>query len=195
LEDQPDHENDLEARRLLDRDPGAFPACRVPVEAQACAATSRRPRSRDDATPALSAPSRPTPAVTNRKPMTGEELPPNVDEINNRGYLKTLNFDFDKYDVREEDKGKLQDNANWLAKYPTVKVRVEGHCDERGTAQYNLALGEKRADAVKDYLVSLGISASRLEIISYGKEKPLDPSQTEDAWAKNRRAQFLVTAR
>lgn len=129
------------------------------------------------------------------KPMTGEELPPNVDEINKRGYLKTVNFDFDKYDVREEDKAKLQANADWLAKYPTVKVRVEGHCDERGTAQYNLALGEKRADAVKDYLVSLGIAASRLEIISYGKEKPLDPSQTEDAWAKNRRAQFLVTAR
>lgn len=122
-------------------------------------------------------------------------LPSNVDEINKRGYLKTVNFDFDKYDVREEDKATLQANADWLAKYPTIKVRVEGHCDERGTAQYNLALGEKRADAVKDYLVSLGISAGRLEIISYGKEKPLDPSQTEDAWAKNRRAQFLVTAR
>lgn len=129
------------------------------------------------------------------KPLTGEELPSDLVKLNAMGYLKTVNFEFDKYDVREDDKGKLQANADWLAKYPTVKVRIEGHCDERGTAQYNLALGEKRADAVKDYLVSLGISSSRLEIISYGKEKPLDPSQTEEAWAKNRRAQFLVTAR
>ncbi len=86
----------------------------------------------------------------------------------------------------------LEANAAWLKKYRTAKILVEGHCDERGTEEYNLALGEKRAKSAMDYLVSLGIPADRMKIISYGKSQPLDMGKDEAAWANNRRAQFLV---
>ncbi len=80
-------------------------------------------------------------------------------------------------------------------KYSTVKIQIEGHCDERGTAEYNLALGERRANSAKKYLVSLGIPADRLSTISYGKEMPLDPGHNEEAWAKNRRAHFIILSK
>ncbi len=131
----------------------------------------------------------PTPAVKS------EVLPGSVEEINRRGYLKDVNFDFDKFDVRDDAREILAQNADWLRKNPTIKFRTEGHCDERGTAQYNLALGERRASAVRDYLVSLGVETNRVETVSYGKEKPLVPGHDEDSWAKNRRAHFVVTAR
>ena len=79
---------------------------------------------------------------------------------------------------------------NWLRPYPSVRILIEGHCDERGTAAYNLALGERRADTAKEFLVNLGIPADRVTTISYGEEKPVDPGQNEEAWAKNRRAHF-----
>ena len=89
----------------------------------------------------------------------------------------------------------LQANAQVLKKQPTWQVTVEGHCDERGTAEYNLALGERRALAAKTYLVSLGIAADRLRTVSYGKEFPFDPGHDEAAWSKNRRAHFVITAK
>jgi peptidoglycan-associated lipoprotein len=88
-----------------------------------------------------------------------------------------------------------QANADLLKKYPTWVVTVEGHCDERGTAEYNLALGERRSVAVKTYLVSLGIPPDRIRTVSYGKEFPFDPGHNEDAWAKNRRAHFVITSK
>jgi len=103
-----------------------------------------------------------------------------------------IHFDFDKYFIREDAKPVLEDNAAWLKKYNSVKVLIEGHCDERGTEEYNLALGEKRAKSTLDYLVSLGISPSRLKIISYGKSQSLDPGHNEVAWQKNRRSQFTI---
>jgi peptidoglycan-associated lipoprotein len=109
--------------------------------------------------------------------------------------LKDIHFDFDKYDIRPEDTDTLKQNAALLAKYPNVKIQVEGHCDERGTAQYNLALGERRASSTMQYLITLGISADRLSIISYGEEKPLDPGHNEEAWAKNRRAHFVILSK
>lgn len=99
----------------------------------------------------------------------------------------TVHFDFDKYDVRDEDRTTLQRQAAWLAKYPSVRVTVEGHCDERGTREYNLALGARRANAVKEYLVSIGVSSARIDTISYGKERPICSESTEDCWAQNRR--------
>lgn len=109
--------------------------------------------------------------------------------------LKDIYFDFDKYDVRPEDALILKENAALLKKYSNVKIQIEGHCDERGTSEYNLALGERRANSTKNYLVSLGISTERISIISYGEEKPLDPGHGEEAWAKNRRAHTIITAK
>ena len=102
--------------------------------------------------------------------------------------IGTVYFDFDKYDLSETARTTLAKNAQWLKKNTDFRIRVEGNCDERGTVEYNLALGEKRANATKDYYVSLGISANRIQTISYGKERSVDPGHTEDAWSKNRRA-------
>jgi len=117
-----------------------------------------------------------------------------LDELN-KGYLKDTFFDFDKYDVRADQRDALAANAAWMKKYPSVKVRVEGHCDERGTDKYNMALGDKRANAVKDYLVSLGIDSGRVETISFGKSKPFADGHNEEAWAQNRRGHFVVIAK
>ncbi len=109
--------------------------------------------------------------------------------------LKDVHFDFDKYDFRGDDEDILKGNAAWLKKNPGTKVQIEGHCDERGTSDYNLALGERRANHVKQFLISLGIASDRISIISYGEEKPLDPGHTEEAWSKNRRAHFVVLSK
>ena len=109
--------------------------------------------------------------------------------------LKDIYFDFDKYDIRPQDTAILKENAALLAKSPTVKVQIEGHCDERGTIEYNLALGERRANSAKKYLVSLGISEGRISTISYGKERPLDPGHNEQAWTKNRRTHIIVLSK
>jgi len=103
-------------------------------------------------------------------------------------------FDFDKFDVRPADTKILDANASWLKSNDNL-VLIEGHCDERGTNEYNLALGERRAKSTMNYLVSQGIQASRITIISYGEERPLCTDKTEDCWAKNRRAHFLVKPR
>ncbi len=109
--------------------------------------------------------------------------------------LKDVHFDFDKFEVRRGDEEVLKENAAWLKKNPRAKIQVEGHCDERGTVEYNLALGERRAGYAKQYLVSLGISADRISTISYGKERPLDTGHDEEAWAKNRRVHFVVLSK
>jgi len=102
-------------------------------------------------------------------------------------------FDFDKYDLRTDARTTLDRKASFLNQNSSVRVQVEGHCDERGTNEYNMALGERRANAAKQYLTTAGISAGRLSTISYGEERPLDPGHTEAAWARNRRAHFVVT--
>ena len=106
--------------------------------------------------------------------------------------LDDIHFDFDKSDIRTDGREILQKNADWLQNNPDIKIQIEGHCDERGTAEYNLALGERRAMSTKKYLISLGISADRIYTISYGEELPIDPNHSEDSWTKNRRAHFLV---
>jgi peptidoglycan-associated lipoprotein len=103
--------------------------------------------------------------------------------------LQDVFFDFDKYNIRPGDAETLKKDYGWM-QGKSGKLRIEGNCDERGTVEYNLALGQKRADAAKAYLVSLGVGANRLETISYGKEKPVDPGHNEAAWAKNRRDHF-----
>jgi peptidoglycan-associated lipoprotein len=102
-------------------------------------------------------------------------------------------FDFDKYNLRSDARAALEADARLLKDNPNVKVLIEGHCDERGTVEYNLALGERRARASMDYLISLGIERHRLDIISYGKEKPVALGHNESSWSKNRRAEFSIT--
>jgi peptidoglycan-associated lipoprotein len=103
-----------------------------------------------------------------------------------------VRFDFDKSEVKENGRKACQVVADYLMKRPQAKMLIEGHCDERGTAEYNMALGERRATAVMTYLVSLGVPKAALSTVSFGKEKPLDPGHNEEAWAKNRRAHFVL---
>ena len=123
------------------------------------------------------------------------ELPEDLVVLNQRGYLEDVFFDTDRFDLTPEARGVLAKNSSWLMKYSTVMVLVEGHCDERNTREYNLALGERRANAVRDYLESLGVSGDRIRTISYGEERPFALGSTEEAWRLNRRAHFVITAR
>ena len=103
-----------------------------------------------------------------------------------------VRFDFDKSEVKEDGRKTCQAVADFMKKNPKAKLLVEGHCDERGTSEYNMALGERRATAVMNYLASLGVPKANLSTVSFGKEKPLDPGHNEEAWAKNRRAHFVL---
>lgn len=107
--------------------------------------------------------------------------------------LSTVHFDFDRASIRAADKKLLNGNADWLNKNSKASVKIIGHCDQRGTSSYNLALGDKRANATKDYLVSLGVDASRITTSSLGEEKPLCTNMDESCWSQNRRAEFHVT--
>ncbi|OYD15781.1 peptidoglycan-associated lipoprotein [candidate division WOR-3 bacterium JGI_Cruoil_03_44_89] len=121
-----------------------------------------------------------------------DTIPPVEEVVKIPLELSRIHFDFDKYDIRLGDTKILEKNAEGLKAYPEVRARIEGHCDERGTNEYNLALGEKRAAAARDYLIRLGIEKERISVISFGEENPLVPGHNESAWAKNRRAEFAV---
>ena len=108
---------------------------------------------------------------------------------------QSIYFDFDKSDLKPEAKATLKNKAAWLKEHVAYVVRIEGHCDERGTNEYNLALGERRAHAAKKFLMALGVAEHRMSGISYGEERPADPGHNEDAWAKNRRDEFKLIKR
>ena len=118
-----------------------------------------------------------------------------LDDLNRNSPLKPVFFELDSSELGPEAQRSLDENAATLKKYATWAVTIEGHCDERGTAEYNLALGERRSVAARAYLVSLGIPADRLRTVSYGKEFPFDPGHDESAFSKNRRAHFVITAK
>jgi peptidoglycan-associated lipoprotein len=118
-----------------------------------------------------------------------------IDTINKNSPFQPVFFLFDSAEIEGQAQDALKHNADILTKYSTWVITIEGHADERGTAEYNLALGERRALAARAYLLSLGVPADRLRTVSYGKEFPFDPGHNEDAWAKNRRAQFVVTSK
>jgi peptidoglycan-associated lipoprotein len=130
------------------------------------------------------------PALTD-DPMTSRS----VDDLNRDSPLKAIYYEYDSAELTAEARAGLDTNAGLLKRYTTWMITVEGHCDERGTAEYNLALGERRAVAAQSYLVSLGIPADRLRTVSYGKEFPFDPGKDEAAYTKNRRAHFVITAK
>jgi peptidoglycan-associated lipoprotein len=118
-----------------------------------------------------------------------------LDDLNRNSPIKPVFFLYDSSEITSEARGVLDANATALKKYPSWTITIEGHSDERGTAEYNLALGERRAVAARAYLVSLGIPAERLRTVSYGKEFPFDPGHDEESWWKNRRAHFVITAK
>ncbi len=149
------------------------------------AACTTKPQATAEAPPPP-APSQTTTTQSTIVPGSAEDLRVNVGD--------TVHFDYDKSDIKDEDRGTLQRQAAWLQKYPQVRVTIEGHCDERGTREYNIALGARRANAVKEYLVSLGVSSARIDTISYGKERPICTESTEGCWAQNRRGVTTITA-
>jgi peptidoglycan-associated lipoprotein len=118
--------------------------------------------------------------------------PPMGTQFEDTSELKTIYFEFDKYSLTAQARKTLEENAVWLKDNPDVSVQIEGHCDERGTEEYNMVLGDNRAVTTKKYLVTLGIDPDRVYTISYGETTPVDPGHTEEAWAKNRRAQFKI---
>jgi len=130
-------------------------------------------------------------------PMPSEDIigSKSLDDLNRDSPLRPLFFELDSAEVSSAGQQVMQANAAVLKKYPAMQITIEGHCDERGTAEYNLALGERRALVAKNYLVSLGIPADKIKTVSYGKEFPFDPGHDDSAWQKNRRAHFVITAK
>jgi len=138
----------------------------------------------------------PTPVSVPTEPIRDDAISSaSLDDLNKNSPLKPVFFELDSSDLSAVAQKSLDENAALLKRYPSWAVTVEGHCDERGTAEYNLALGERRAIAARAYLVSLGIPADRVRTVSYGKEFPFDPGHDEAAWGKNRRAHFVITAK
>ncbi|MCB5425902.1 peptidoglycan-associated lipoprotein Pal [Altererythrobacter sp. CC-YST694] len=129
---------------------------------------------------------RPTPTPTG--PVPGS----NADFMAQMQGRSVIFFDTDKFDIDADDQAALRAQAQWLQRYPAKRATIEGHCDERGTREYNIALGERRANAAKNYLVSLGVDASRINTVSYGKERPVALGSNEAAWAQNRRAATIT---
>ena len=135
------------------------------------------------------------PATYPEHGVAAGELPADLEELNRAGFLKDVFFETDKHDLTEEARNALAANAAWLRTHPTIRILVEGHCDERNTSEYNMALGWRRANSVKAYLVSLGISANRIETISFGKERPFVLGNNEWAWSQNRRGHCRIVGR
>ena len=167
-----------------------------PATTAATSAPAPAPRAAAPATaaPAPAAPA-PGPSAAPAPATAAPTMRPSPKEFTESAALKDVFFEFDKYDIRPEDTKTLDANAAWLKSNADNLVLIEGHCDERGTNEYNLALGERRAKSAMNYLVSQGVQANRITIISYGKERPVCNEQNESCWSKNRRAHFLVKAR
>ena len=135
------------------------------------------------------------PAAAQPSSAAPDVLSEDLATLNRRGYLKDAFFDYDRSELRDDARASLAADAQWLKKYTSAKILIEGHCDERGTEEYNIALGDRRANATREYLASLGISASRVATVSYGKERPFCSQENEDCWQQNRRGHLLITAK
>jgi peptidoglycan-associated lipoprotein len=129
------------------------------------------------------------------RPLNDDEIfaRKSLDELTRE--LTDVHFDLDRAEVRDDARAGLQKDADWLKRWTSTQVTIEGHCDPRGSAEYNLALGSRRASAVKDYLVNLGVPANRVTVVSKGKEQPLCSEESESCWQQNRRGHFIVTAK
>jgi len=175
--------------------------CLIAVAAAAC--HTRPPATAPARTappPALTAPP-PSPAPPPRAADRPAPSPPtdadlfqrkSLDDLNRERPLADVFFDYDQNAIRDEGRRVLQDDAKWLTKWPSTAIRIDGHCDERGTGEYNLALGDRRAETVRDYLVTLGVEQSRIEVRSLGKEAPFCQGDGESCWSQNRRGHFVI---
>ena len=163
----------------------------IGISAAALAACASHPKPEPGGPERGPAPLPPPPAAR-PGPVTGRVIPGSVQDfvinVGDRVY-----FDFDQYGVRADAQPVLAAQAAWLNRYGAVQIRIEGNCDERGTREYNLALGARRANSVRDFLVSHGVNPARISTISYGKERPIDPGEGEEAWAKDRNAHTAIT--
>jgi len=139
----------------------------------------------------------PAPAPPPPRPLTEDEIfsRKTVDQLNAEMPLAEVHFQYDMSTIRDEDRAVLQKNADYLRRWPTIRVTIEGHSDARGTNEYNLALGDRRGNAVKQYLIGLGIATDRLTVVSKGEEDPLCSEMIEDCYARNRRGHFVITAK
>ena len=174
------------------------------VSATACA--KKKPAPAPAAPPPAEAP-RTTPTPPPPPPTPPRETPPRppseddifasktLDQLNAEKPLGDVYFDLDSAQVRDDARPILQKNADWMKRWTSTKIMIEGHADSRGTAEYNLALGERRAAAVRDYLVNLGLGAERVQIVSKGKESPVCTEENESCWQQNRRGHFILTAK
>lgn len=151
----------------------------------------------ETAKPATPPPPPPPPPAAQPAPPTEDEIfaKKTLEELNNDKPLGDVFFGYDAVDLSEEARATLQKNLQWLTRWTSTKVMIEGHADARGTNEYNLALAERRADAVRDYLVSLGLSTDRMTIVSKGEEQPACTEETETCWQQNRRGHFIITAK
>jgi peptidoglycan-associated lipoprotein len=170
-------------------------AAPAPTGAATTTAATPAPAMAQPPTATTPAPAPATAAPTTPPATAAPTARPEPKEFREVTDLRDVFFDFDKYDIRPADAKALDGNASWLKSNPNHLVLIEGHCDERGTNEYNLALGERRAKSTMNYLVSQGVQASRITIISYGEERPSCTQKNEECWAKNRRAHFLVKPR
>ncbi|MBR0552272.1 peptidoglycan-associated lipoprotein Pal [Stakelama marina] len=163
------------------------------IVAAALAATAGCAKKRPEVLPPAPAETAPTTTAPadNYGQNTGVQ-PGSAEDFKQSVVSDTVHFDTDKYDIDPQARSILDSQAQWLQKYPNVRITVEGHCDERGTREYNLALGERRANAAANYLIARGVAASRVNTISYGKERPIALGSNPEAWAQNRRAVTVV---
>jgi peptidoglycan-associated lipoprotein len=178
----------------------SLPLCLVLAALVLSACSAKKPRtaagppaaasSSTAAATSVAPPAASQPSVAGDEVLTGD-----LATLNRRGYLKDAFFDYDRADLRDDARTALANDAQWLTKYPNAKILIEGHCDERGTEEYNMTLGDRRANATREYLASMGVSASRIATVSYGKERPFCSQETEQCWQENRRGHFLITAK
>jgi peptidoglycan-associated lipoprotein len=190
---------------VLQRSAGLLTFCVViAIGAASCAKSAPEappppppPPAAPAAPPAPPAPPPPAPPPAAPRALTEEEIfaGKSLDQLNSERPLGDAYFDLDESTIRDDARGPLQKNAEWMKRWTSTRVTVEGHADERGSAEYNLALGERRAAAVRDYLVSLGIGADRISIVTKGKESPFCTESNEGCWQQNRRGHFLITAK
>jgi peptidoglycan-associated lipoprotein len=169
------------------RPPAISPASTSAVSAPAPTVASRPP-----APPAPPPVTRPAAAPLNEEELFRRK---SLDQLNAERPLADAFFEYDQFTLRDDDRKALQTDAAWLSKWPQTAISIEGYCDERGTPEYNLALGERRASVVKDYLESLGVSPRRIRTVSLGKEARFCQESTEDCWSKNRRGHFVITGK
>ncbi len=174
----------------------AAAGCHKKVPAAAPAPPPPPPPAAPRTPPPPPPPPPPAPAPAPR-PLSEEEIfaRKSVDELNAERPLDDVFFDLDKSEIRDDARSALQKDADWLKKWTSTQITLEGHCDSRGSAEYNLGLGSRRGNAVRDYLVSLGVPTSRVTVVSKGKEAPFCNEENESCWQQNRRGHFLITGK